>query len=209
MINIDSQVYYSVAIDGTEIHRVEIVKYTKYKDVVVRAGEEGYPPSDASYGNLVYQNLGDSLTVERNKKIGVIDNWGPLFRVSLDLIIYPTLAPVASVLSFGKRRTHTNDTNDADDIHHIPYIYVDGFREKDDYIQVDRSESGGKDDIRDGSDDLISYVLSRGAYLVVSRIDREYDYYTGRWRDYHHWIEFNKFYNIIIEQKFIMGKVEG
>ena len=201
MINIDSQVYYSVAVDGTEVHRVEIMKYTNYEDVVVRAGEERYPPSDASYGNLVYQNLGDSLTVERNKKIGVIDNWGPLFRVSLDLIIYPTLAPVASVLSFGKRRT--SPTNDADDIHHIFYIYVNGsgYGGKDyrsiqidpnDYIQVDES-----DDATDG------------AYLVVSRIDREYDFYTDRWLDYYHWIEFNKFYNIIIEQKFMMGKVEG
>ena len=198
MINIDSQVYYSVAVDGTEIHRVENVKYTKYKDVVVSAGEEWYPPSDASYGNLVYQNLGDSLTVERNKKIGVIDNWGPLFRVSLDLIIYPTLAPVASVLSFGKRRT-TRNTNDADDIHHIPYIYVDG----------NKTESGGKDDIRYGSNEFISYVLSRGAYLVVSRIDKEYDYSLDRWQDYYHRVEFNKFYNIIIEQKFILGKVEG
>ena len=38
--------------------------------------------------------------VQKNKKIGTIDSWGPLFRISLDLIIHSHVKGASSVLGF-------------------------------------------------------------------------------------------------------------
>ena len=53
------------------------------------AGDNFKPAADASYRNF---DAGPSFhigsNVRKNNEIGTIDSWGPLFRVSLDIIIH-------------------------------------------------------------------------------------------------------------------------
>ena len=83
----------------------------------VFAGDSFNSPSDASYRNLLWENLPVPLPVEhsfniwnkieRKKEIGTIKSWGPFFRISLDLIIHYHNNDVSNVLSFkgnGARR---------------------------------------------------------------------------------------------------------
>ena len=60
----------------------------------VFAGDNSKPAADASYRNLSWENFhvdqGSDIGIKigRNKEIGIIDSWGPLFRVSFDLIFH-------------------------------------------------------------------------------------------------------------------------
>ena len=82
-----TQIYYSVSVDGKEIHRVENEDARTFQDVRVFAGDKFYSPADASYRHLVWENIGPSGDVKRNTEIETIPTWGPLFRVSFDLKI--------------------------------------------------------------------------------------------------------------------------
>ena len=61
----------------------------------VFAGENFFPAADATYRNLVWENLSHELkglsglsgVVKKNTEIGKIATWGPQFRVSFDLKI--------------------------------------------------------------------------------------------------------------------------
>ena len=58
------------------------------------AGDQFKPAADASYRNLLWENFhvdhsfNIGAKIRLNKEIGTIDSWGPLFRVSFDLIIH-------------------------------------------------------------------------------------------------------------------------
>ena len=55
----------------------------------VFAGDKFKKPAGASYRNFdAGQSFHTGSNVKKNNKIGTIDRWGPLFRVSLDLIIH-------------------------------------------------------------------------------------------------------------------------
>ena len=66
-----------------------------------------------------------SGVIERNKEIGTIDSWGPIFRISFDLIIHSNVKGKgkqgwSSVLAFEKR---TNDRNGRmKSVHRIPSV---------------------------------------------------------------------------------------
>ena len=53
----------------------------------VFAGDKFLPAADATYRNLVWENIGLSGAVKKNTEIATIPSWGPLFRVSFDLMI--------------------------------------------------------------------------------------------------------------------------
>ena len=58
------------------------------------AGDQSKPAADASYRNLLWENfhVNNSFDIGTKKlddtEIGIIDSWGPFFRVSFDLIIH-------------------------------------------------------------------------------------------------------------------------
>ena len=83
--------YFTVTIDGRQIHSVENTDPRTFTAVQVFPPGSN-PAADASYKNLVWENIKHSLNigtkVKRNKQIGQIDNWGPLYRVSVDLNIH-------------------------------------------------------------------------------------------------------------------------
>ena len=60
----------------------------------VFAGDKHNPHADASYRNLLWENLNVNHSydignkIRKSKEIGRIDSWGPFFRVSFDLIIH-------------------------------------------------------------------------------------------------------------------------
>ena len=51
------QVYFIVTIDGNEFHKVENKDPKTFEDVKVFAGNNFMPAADASYRNLVWENL--------------------------------------------------------------------------------------------------------------------------------------------------------
>ena len=65
------------------------------------AGDNFKPAADASYRNF---DAGPSFhigsNVRKNNEIGTIDSLGPLFRISLDLIIHSQDGGRSSVLTF-------------------------------------------------------------------------------------------------------------
>ena len=81
------KVYFTVAIDGKEVHSVENANPETYTDVKVMPGS--YPRPEASYRDLVWENLPAprdfETKIRRNQKIGKIHSWGPFFRVSFDV----------------------------------------------------------------------------------------------------------------------------
>ena len=65
------------------------------------AGDKFKPAADASYRNFhAGPSFNTGSNVQKNKKIGTIDSWGPLFRISLDLIIHSHVEGTSSVLGF-------------------------------------------------------------------------------------------------------------
>ena len=76
-----------------------------FQNVRVFAGTKSAPAADASYRNLVWENIiGLSGDVKKNTEIGTIRSWGPQFMVSFDLKINSQVSGTksgwASVLSF-------------------------------------------------------------------------------------------------------------
>ena len=66
------------------------------------AGDNFKPAADASYRNFdVGPNFSIGSNVRKNNEIGTIDSWGPLFRISLDLMIHSYVeGKWSNVLSF-------------------------------------------------------------------------------------------------------------
>ena len=123
-----------------------------FTNVRVFAGDKFKKTADASYKNFdAGQNFNIGSNIQKNKKIGTIESWGPLFRVSLDLIIHSRHQDNnyewSSVLAF---------------FNAAPSIYLDktGF---------------------------------------VTTVDKKI---------FHFDIELNHWYNIVIEQKSLNGKVK-
>ena len=60
-----------------------------FTNVRVFAGDKFKPAADASYRNFHAGpgfNIGSN--VRRNNQIGTIDSWGPLYRISMEMIIH-------------------------------------------------------------------------------------------------------------------------
>ena len=113
--NFHHQVTYNITIDGVLVHSVYNNNPRTVDDVKVFASDNFFPPADASYKNLVWENFGvPSMTVKRNKLIGAIYFWGPLFRVSLDLIIFSFTSDWSNILAF-KGNGGNNDCCDNGD----------------------------------------------------------------------------------------------
>ena len=96
-----------------------------FTNVRVFAGDKFKKTADASYRNFdAGQNFNVGSNVKQNNKIGTIESWGPLFRVSLDLIIHSIPQNLHySVLAF-----ETNKTSHCNNCEHggrIPAIFVD------------------------------------------------------------------------------------
>ena len=101
------QVYFTVIIDGKEVHSVENPSPETFTNIRVFAGDNLKPAADASYRNLLWENfhVDDNFDVgtkvQRDKQIGTIDSWGPFFRVSFDLIVHSVPQDrTSSVLDF-------------------------------------------------------------------------------------------------------------
>ena len=117
----------------------------------VFAGDKFKKAADASYKNFdAGQNFDIGSNVKENNKIGTIESWGPLFRVSLDLIIHSRHQDEnydwSSVLAF---------------LHAAPSIYLD--------------KTG-----------------------LMTTLDNKIFNFK---------IELNHWYNIVLEQKSLIGKV--
>ena len=90
--------YLSLTIDGRKVHSIENTNPKAFPNVTVFAGDNLKPAADASYRNLLWESflVGHSFQIgtkvmdknSKNLDIGTIDNWGPFFRVSFDLIIH-------------------------------------------------------------------------------------------------------------------------
>ena len=101
--------------DGRQVHSVENTDPRKFTNVRVFAGDKFKKTADASYRNFdAGPNFNIGSNVRKNNKIGTIESWGPLFRVSLDLIIHSRHQDEnyqwSSVLAF---------------LHAAPSIYID------------------------------------------------------------------------------------
>ena len=72
-----------------------------FTNVRVFAGDNFKPAANASYRNFhAGPDFYTGSNVQRNKQIGTLDSWGPLFRVSLDLIIHSYVEGAGSILDF-------------------------------------------------------------------------------------------------------------
>ena len=74
-----------------------------FKDVTVFAGDKFFPAADATYKNLIWENIGQFGNPIKNTAIGTIASWGPQFRVSFDLKInslYINWGVWSSVIAF-------------------------------------------------------------------------------------------------------------
>ena len=123
-----------------------------FTNVRVFAGDKFKKTADASYKNFdAGQNFNIGSNIQKNKKIGTIESWGPLFRVSLDLIIHSR-----------HRNENYERSSVLDFFNAAPSIYLDktGF---------------------------------------VTTVDKKI---------FHFDIELNHWYNIVIEQKSLNGKVK-
>ena len=88
----------TLTIDGRKLHSIENTNPKAFTNVTVFAGDNLKPAADASYRNLLWESflVGHSFQIgtkvmdkySKNLDIGTIDNWGPFFRVSFDLIIH-------------------------------------------------------------------------------------------------------------------------
>ena len=101
--------------DGRQVHSVENTDPRIFTNVRVFAGDKFKKAADASYRNFdAGPNFNIGSNVRKNNKIGTIESWGPLFRVSLDLIIHSRHQDEnyewSSVLAF---------------LHAAPSIYID------------------------------------------------------------------------------------
>ena len=101
--------------DGRQVHSVENTDPRKFTNVRVFAGDKFKKAADASYRNFdAGPNFNIGSNVRKNNRIGTIESWGPLFRVSLDLIIHSRHQDEnyqwSSVLAF---------------LHAAPSIYID------------------------------------------------------------------------------------
>ena len=75
--------------DGKQVHSVENADPRKFANVRVFAGDKFKKAADASYRNFdAGPNFNIGSNVKKNNKIETIESWGPLFHVSLDLIIH-------------------------------------------------------------------------------------------------------------------------
>ena len=76
------------------VHNIENDNPKTFTNIKVFAGDKSKPAADASYKNLVWENLhaNQSLNIgtkiQKNKQIGTVDSLGPFFRVSLDLLVH-------------------------------------------------------------------------------------------------------------------------
>ena len=67
------------------------------------AGDNFYPPADGSYTNLIWGSFNSPPgNIQENFQLATIDEWGPLFKISFDLIIYSKnlFSEFSSVLAF-------------------------------------------------------------------------------------------------------------
>ena len=74
-----------------------------FKDVTVFAGDKFFPAADATYKNLIWENIGQFGDPIKNTAIGTIASWGPQFRVNFDLKInslYINWGVWSSVIAF-------------------------------------------------------------------------------------------------------------
>ena len=94
---------YTVKLDGDIIKSVENNDPSDFQDVIVFAGDNFYPPADGSYTNLIWGSFDSPAgNIQENFQLATIDEWGPLFKISFDLIIY-SINPdseFSSVLAF-------------------------------------------------------------------------------------------------------------
>ena len=137
--------------DGKQVHSVENADPRKFTNVRVFAGDKFKKAADASYRNFdAGPNFNIGSNVKKNNKIETIESWGPLFHVSLDLIIHSR---------------HQDDKYDWSSVltflHAAPSIYLD-------------------------------------KTSLLTTVDNKI---------FHFKIELNHWYNIVIEQKSVNGKV--
>ena len=138
-----------------------------FTNVRVFAGDKFKPAADASYRNF---DAGPSFkigsNVRRNNQIGTIGSWGPLFRISMELII------------------HSHVQDDWSNV-----ISFKGNGETSNYGTI--------------GDRIPAILLSKPHSMlkITNTVDRNSDYH------FYFKIELNHWYNIIIEQKSVNGKV--
>ena len=93
-----------------------------FPDVRVLAGDRFQPAADASYRNLVWENIGLSGVVKKNTEIGTIPSWGPLYRISFDLKVNSLSRTVwTNVISFRGNGAKNNHGNLGD---RIPAVFM-------------------------------------------------------------------------------------
>merc|ERR1711874_209906 len=97
----NQNVMYTINLNGAEVHSVVNSDARVFKDVKLFAGDNFYPPADASYKKLIWENLGYSGKIQKNNLLDTIDTWGPNFRVTFDLMVHSNVKSIwTCILAF-------------------------------------------------------------------------------------------------------------
>ena len=78
-------------------------------------------PADADYKNLIWKNIPEKGKVKRNNLLATTASWGPLFWVSLDLIIHNPVPGWSNLLAFKAHGAKSNKGNRGD---RFPSIFL-------------------------------------------------------------------------------------
>ena len=90
--------YYQVSVDKKTIKRVENKNHWSFSQVKVTAGKAH--PADADYKNLIWRTVPESGKVKKNNLLATTATWGPLFWVSMDVILHNPVSGWTSLLAF-------------------------------------------------------------------------------------------------------------
>ena len=71
------------------------------------------------YNWLIFSTPGLSGVIEKNKQIGTVETWGPLYCVSLDLILFSPTTTHSNIIAFKGNEARTNLQNYGDRTPHL------------------------------------------------------------------------------------------
>ena len=78
-------------------------------------------PADADYKNLLWKNVPEKGKAKRNNLLATTASWGPLFWVSLDLIVHKPVPGWTNLLAFKAHGAKSNRGNHGD---RFPSIFL-------------------------------------------------------------------------------------
>ena len=77
------------------------------------AGDNFYPPADGSFSNLIWESFPYGIKIQKNNQLATIEQWGSLWKISFNLIIYSNNGNgYSSVLRFTAGNTDSSQYGD-------------------------------------------------------------------------------------------------